>query len=112
MSAVQAIATGRAPRAAHGYAAHRLLGRMRLLPRPATIGLAGPFARPTRTAVTLAAIVFGVIAVTFAVGLGTSLDRVEADLSHAAAQSRCRSPCPGPNRARSADPGRVAARRA
>ena len=46
MSAVQAIATGRAPRPAHGYAAHRLLGRARLLPRPVTIGLAGPFARP------------------------------------------------------------------
>ena len=27
MSAVQAIATGRAPRPAHGYGAHRLLGR-------------------------------------------------------------------------------------
>jgi len=86
MSAVQAIATGRAPRPAHGYAAHRLLGRVRLLPRPATIGLAGPFARPARTAVTLAAILFGVIAVTFAIGLGTSLNRVQADLSHAAAE--------------------------
>jgi putative ABC transport system permease protein len=86
MSAVQAIATGRAPRSAHGYGAHRLLGRMRLLPRPATIGLAGPFARPARTAVTLAAILLGVIAVTFAVGLGTSLDRVEADLSRTASE--------------------------
>ena len=89
LSAVQAIATGRAPRASGGYAAHRLLGRdplARLLPRPVTIGLAGPFARPARTLVTLAAIVFGVIAVTFAAGLGTSLDRVEADLSHATAQ--------------------------
>ena len=51
-----------------------------------TLGLAGPFARPARTLVTLAAIVFGVVAVTFAAGLGSSLDRVEADLSHAAAQ--------------------------
>ena len=81
MSAVQAIATGRAPRTAHGYAAHRLLGRARLLPRPVTIGLAGPFARPSRTVVTLAAIVFGAIAVTFAAGLGTSLDRVYNDLN-------------------------------
>src|SRR6516165_4484158 len=81
MSAVQAIATGRAPRPAHGYAAHRLLGRARLLPRPVTIGLAGPFARPTRTMVTLAAIVFGAIAVTFGVGLGASLDRVYNDLN-------------------------------
>ena len=86
MSAVQAIATGRAPRAARGYGAHRLLGRVRLLPRPAAIGLAGPFARPTRTAVTLAAILFGVIAVTFAVGLGTSLNRVQAGLSHTASE--------------------------
>ena len=84
LSAVQAIATGRAPRASGGYAAHRLLGRVHRLPRPVTIGLAGPFARPARTLVTLAAIVFGVVAVTFAAGLGTSLDRVEADLSHQA----------------------------
>jgi putative ABC transport system permease protein len=86
MSAVQAIATGRAPRAAHGFGAHRLLGRVPLLPRPVTIGLAGPFARPTRTLVTLAAIVFGVTAVIFAAGLSTSLNRVQADLSHAASE--------------------------
>ena len=61
MSAVQAIATGRAPRPKHGYAAHRVLGRgpWARLPRSVTIGLAGPFARPTRTAITLAAILFG-----------------------------------------------------
>ena len=81
MSAVQAIATGRAPRPAHGYGAHRLLGRARLLPRPVTIGLARPFARPTRTVITLAAIVFGAIAVTFGAGLGASLNRVYNDLS-------------------------------
>jgi len=86
MSAVQAIATGRAPRPAHGYAAHRLLGRAWLLPRPVTIGLAGPFARPSRTMVTLAAIVFGGIAVTFGVGLGASLDRVYNDLNRTAEQ--------------------------
>src|SRR6516164_9355836 len=85
MSAVQAIATGRAPRPAHGYAAHRLLGRAGL-PRPVTIGLAGPFARPSRTVITLAAIVFGVIAVTFGVGLGASLDRVYNDLTLAPEQ--------------------------
>jgi putative ABC transport system permease protein len=86
MSAVQAIATGRAPRPAHGYGAHRLLGRARHLPRPVTIGLAGPFARPARTLVTLAAILFGVTAVIFAAGLRTSLNRVQADLSHAASE--------------------------
>jgi putative ABC transport system permease protein len=88
LSAVQAIATGRAPRPSGGYAAHRLLGRAplaRRLPRPVTLGLAAPFARPGRTLVTLAAIGFGVVAVTFAAGLATSLDRVAADLSRSAA---------------------------
>ncbi len=86
MSAVQAIATGRAPRAAHGYGVHRLLSRARHLPRPVTLGLAGPFARPTRTLVTLAAIVAGVTAVIFAAGLRTSLNQIQADLSHTAAE--------------------------
>ena len=86
MSAVQAIATGRAPRPKHGYGAHRLLGRVRLLPRPVTIGLSGPFARPTRTLVTLAAIVSGVTAVIFGFGLSASLDQVQADLSHASSE--------------------------
>jgi putative ABC transport system permease protein len=97
LSAVQAIATGRAPRAAHGYGAHRLLGRARRLPRPLTIGLAGPFARPARTFVTLVAIFLGVITVTFAAGLGTSLDRVEKDLSHARSEPvQVSLPGPGP----------------
>src|SRR5580693_1304029 len=88
MSAVQAIATGRAPRPKHGYAAHRVLGRgpWARLPRSVTIGLAGPFARPTRTAITLAAILFGVIAVTFGAGLGISLNRVYNDLSRSATE--------------------------
>jgi putative ABC transport system permease protein len=88
MSAVQAIATGRAPRPKHGYAAHRVLGRgpWARLPRSVTIGLAGPFARPTRTAITLMAILFGGVAVTFGVGLGASLNRVYNDLSHSAAE--------------------------
>ncbi len=88
MSAVQAIATGRAPRPKRGYAAHRVLGRdpWTRLPRSVTIGLAGPFARPTRTAITLVAILFGGIAVTFGAGLGASLNRVYTDLSHSAAE--------------------------
>ncbi|HYX60503.1 MAG TPA: ABC transporter permease, partial [Streptosporangiaceae bacterium] len=88
MSAVQAISTGRAPRPKHGYAAHRMLGRgpWVRLPRTVTIGLAGPFARPTRTAITLAAILFGGVAVTFGAGLGASLNRVYNDLSHSSAE--------------------------
>jgi putative ABC transport system permease protein len=88
MSAVQAIATGRAPRPKHGYAAHRVLGRgpWARLPRSVTIGLAGPFARPARTAITLVAILFGGVAVTFGAGLGASLNRVYNDLSHTTAE--------------------------
>jgi putative ABC transport system permease protein len=81
MSTVRAIATGRAPRAAHGYAVYRLFGRIPAAPRTLLIGLAAPFARPARTCLTLAAILFGAIAVTFGVGLGTSVSRAAADLS-------------------------------
>src|SRR5215469_15265957 len=85
LSAVQAIATGRAPRTGRGYAAHRLLGRLPL-PRPVTIGLAAPFARPSRTAVTIAAIAFGATAVIFAAGLNSSLTKAANGQSHAASE--------------------------
>ncbi len=80
LTATQALAAGRAPRTGRGYLAHRVLGRL-ALPRPVTIGLASPFARPARTAATLAAVVLGVTAVTFAVGLVTSLRRAVAELN-------------------------------
>jgi len=76
MSAVQAIALGHAPRQGRGYAAHRFASRLRL-PRPVSIGLAAPFARPARTVGTLAAIMFGVTAVVFAVGLDQTLSKAE-----------------------------------
>jgi putative ABC transport system permease protein len=85
LSAVQAIAAGRAPRQGRGFLAHRLLGRLRL-PRPVTMGLAAPFARPARTAMTLVAILLGATAVTFAVGLSTSLNRVVQGLDQDGAQ--------------------------
>jgi putative ABC transport system permease protein len=83
LSAAEAIAAGRAPRAGHGYAAHRLAARLRL-PRPAGLGLAAPFARPGRTAVTFAAIAFGATAVIFAFGLTSSLSRAAASQRHTA----------------------------
>jgi putative ABC transport system permease protein len=79
LSATQALAAGRAPRTGRGYLAHRLFGRL-ALPRPVTIGLASPFARPARMAATLAAVLLGVTAVTFAVGLVTTLRRAVAEL--------------------------------
>ena len=83
LSAVQAIALGHAPRQGRGYTMHRLAGRLRL-PRPVSIGLAAPFARPARTAGTLAAIMFGVTAVVFAVGLDATLARAEGGQNLAA----------------------------
>jgi putative ABC transport system permease protein len=80
LSTVQAIAAGRAPRRGRGRAAYRLLARIRL-PRPVTVGLAVPFARPSRAAVTLVVIVLGACAVTLAAGLGGSLTRVVYGLS-------------------------------
>jgi putative ABC transport system permease protein len=80
LSATQALAAGRAPRTGRGYLAHRLLRRL-ALPRPVTIGLASPFARPARMAATVAAVLLGVTAVTFAVGLVTTLRRAVADLN-------------------------------
>src|SRR5215469_4789584 len=75
MSPVQAIATGRAPRPKHGFFAQRLLARLTGVPRAVTLGFASPAARPGRTFVTVVAVVFGAAAVTFGVGLATSLDR-------------------------------------
>ena len=77
LSATQAIAAGRAPRTGRGYGAHRLAARLRL-PRPVGIGLASSWARPARTAVTLAAVAFGATAVIFASGLHYSLSRAAA----------------------------------
>ena len=86
LSTVQAIAIGRAPQSGRGYGAHRLLGRMPL-PRAITIGLAAPFARPTRTLLTLAAVLLGATAVTFAVGLTSSLKHVINGISHQAGRT-------------------------
>jgi putative ABC transport system permease protein len=83
LSAVQAITLGHAPRQGRGQTAHRLASRLRL-PRAVTIGLAAPFARPARTAGTLAAVMFGVTAVIFAVGLDNTLARAEEGQSLAA----------------------------
>jgi putative ABC transport system permease protein len=80
LSATAAIAAGRAPRSGSGYAAHRLLGRLRL-PRPVTIGLAAPFARPSRSAFTLVVVLLGATAVIGMVGLGGSLSHVVYGLS-------------------------------
>jgi putative ABC transport system permease protein len=83
VAAVQVITTAQAPAAGHGYAAYRLAGRA-ALPRPVTMGLAAPFARPARSAVTLAAITFGLTAAVMAVGLNSTLTQI----NHSAVQAQ------------------------
>jgi putative ABC transport system permease protein len=75
LSAVQAITAGQAPAAGRGYGPHRLAGRIPL-PRPATIGLAAPFTRPTRAAVTLAALAFGLTGVVLGASLYSSIHKI------------------------------------
>jgi putative ABC transport system permease protein len=78
LNAVQAIASGYAPRRGHGYAVQRVAARI-WLPRPLTIGLAAPFARPARTLIMLTAITVGTTAVVFAAGLDSSLIKLTQD---------------------------------
>lgn len=78
---VDVLAVGRTPSPGRGQWAARLTARLPL-PRPMTLGLAHPFARALRSATIVAAIAFGAAAATFAVGLGVSLNQVQATESH------------------------------
>lgn len=84
LSAAEAISAGSAPRAGRGLRAQRWLSGTRL-PRSVSLGLGLPFARPARTALTLAAVVLGVTSVTLAVGLGESLTTYQTAASRAGA---------------------------
>ena len=81
MPPAQAISAGRAPKPRHGFAAQRALARLAKVPRPVTLGFASPAARPGRTVVTMVAVLFGAVAVTFSVGLATSLNRAFPEIS-------------------------------
>jgi putative ABC transport system permease protein len=76
LRAAEAIAVGRTPGAGRARGIQRLVGLLPL-PRPLSLGLAHPFARPSRSASVLAAVVFGTVSVTFAVGLTLSLNAVQ-----------------------------------
>jgi putative ABC transport system permease protein len=84
LSAAEAISAGSAPRAGRGLQVQRWLGGTRL-PRSVSLGLGLPFARPARTALTLAAVVLGVTSVTLAVGLGKSLTTYQTAASRVGA---------------------------
>ncbi|MET9881984.1 ABC transporter permease [Streptomyces sp. NPDC006430] len=72
LPAARAISAGGAPRAGRGLRVQRILGGTRL-PRPVTLGLGQPFARPARTLLTLAVIVLGVTTVTLTTGLTSTM---------------------------------------
>ncbi|MFF6999838.1 FtsX-like permease family protein [Streptomyces sp. NPDC008313] len=74
LSAARAISAGSAPRAGRALRIQRRLAASRL-PRSVSLGLGLPFARPGRSALTLAAVVLGVTTVTFATGLAATMTR-------------------------------------
>ncbi|MFF2746336.1 FtsX-like permease family protein [Kitasatospora sp. NPDC058048] len=77
---VDALAVGRTAggtrRDAFATRAAALVARLPL-PRPLTLGLAQPFARPARAAGMLAAVLFGTAAAVFAVGMGGTMGWVQ-----------------------------------
>ncbi|WP_405856787.1 FtsX-like permease family protein [Streptomyces sp. NBC_01515] len=81
---VDALAVGRTPVAVRWRWAARLAARLPVS-RAVGLGLARPFARPGRTVAMVVAVLFGVAAVTFAVGLSSSLGEVIASKNHNAA---------------------------
>jgi putative ABC transport system permease protein len=74
MPTVRALVVGRAPKAGRGRTAQRLASRLPL-PRAMSLGLAQPFARPSRAVLVGAAVLFGVVSATFAVGLETGFNK-------------------------------------
>ncbi|MFJ9446169.1 FtsX-like permease family protein [Kitasatospora sp. NPDC101235] len=75
LSAAQAISAGSAPRNGRGLKIQRRLSGTRL-PRAVSLGLGQPFARPGRTALTMSAIVLGVVTVTMTTGLSSTLTKL------------------------------------
>lgn len=81
---VDALAVGRPTRTDRGRWAARLAGRLPLS-RPLALGLTRPFARPARALGMGTAVLFGVAAITFAVGMGASLGEATKARAHDAA---------------------------
>ena len=72
LPAAEAISAGSAPRRGRALVIQRWLSGIRL-PRSVSLGLGVPFARPARSALTLAAVVLGVLTVTLAIGVTLSV---------------------------------------
>jgi putative ABC transport system permease protein len=85
LRAVAVITAGQAPRAGRGAVAYRLAARLRL-PETVTTGLAAPFSRPARSAVTLAALLFGLTGVVLGTSLNTSIHKINHSAIHGLGQ--------------------------
>ncbi|MFF8025573.1 FtsX-like permease family protein [Streptomyces sp. NPDC007896] len=72
LSAARAISAGSAPAGGRGLVVQRWLSGVRL-PRPVTLGLGLPFARPGRALLTVSAVLLGVATVTLATGLSATM---------------------------------------
>ncbi|GAA4938738.1 putative ABC transport system permease protein [Nonomuraea thailandensis] len=72
LTAARAISAGAPPGRGRGLRVQRLLAGAPL-PRPVSLGLGLPFARPGRAALTLAAVVLGAATVTLATGLSMTM---------------------------------------
>lgn len=77
LRAVDAIAVGRTVQPRRGRVTQRIASRLPV-PRPIGLGLANPFARPARTSLMAATVVFGAVTITFAIGLAVSLGKVQS----------------------------------
>jgi putative ABC transport system permease protein len=73
LPAARAISAGSAPGGGRALRVQRWLSGVRL-PRSVSLGLGVPFARPARSALTLAAVVLGVMTVTLAIGVTMSIN--------------------------------------
>ena len=78
---VDALSVGRTPHDRRGRLAARVTATLPG-PRSFGLGLAHPFARPTRALGLLAAVAFGTVTATFALGLGATLNDIEAAKNH------------------------------
>ncbi|MFJ1764168.1 FtsX-like permease family protein [Amycolatopsis sp. NPDC088138] len=92
---VDALAVGHTPPAGRGRWAARLASRS-ALPQPVGLGLARPFSRPARALAMFAAAGFGATAVTFAIGLSSSLLAVQTARDHDITDVSVGAPVPEP----------------
>lgn len=99
LPAIQAISAGTVSRGGRGRRLQRWLARTQL-PTPISLGLSLPLARPARTALTLAGLCLGVIAVTMGFGLHQTVMKISlADTEgHTSVKVGVDPSIPGPQR--------------